>query len=174
MSSDLIELIRTRRSVRKFTTEPVTEEQIELLKETALRSPTSRNFRPWRFVFVTDRELLTTLSECKPHGASLLAGAPLGVVVCANEAESDVWVEDCSIASILLQLTAQSLDLGSCWVQIRKRNHDETQSSEDYIRSRLDLPSTIRVLSVIGIGHPAEHPEPIDRNTLPVEKLVGR
>ncbi len=174
MSTDFIKRVRARRSIRQFMDEPVTEEQIGLLKETALRSPTSRNFRPWKFVFVTDRALLAKLSECKPHGAAFLAGAPLGVVVCGDETESDVWVEDCSIASILLQFTAQSLGLGSCWVQVRQRQHDSDRSSEEFIRALLDLPPATRVLSLIGIGRPAEHPEPIDGSTLPVDKISDR
>lgn len=167
-------MIRARRSVRKFTDDPVADEHIALLKETALRSPTSRNFRPWSFVFVTDRTLLAELSECKPHGAAFLAGVPLGIVVCGDETQSDVWIEDGSIASILLQFAAQSLGLGSCWVQVRNRQHNDDLSSEEFIRTLLDLPPTTRVLSVIGIGHPAEHPEPIDHSTLPDEKISDR
>lgn len=166
MKSDFIDLIRARRSVRKFTEVPLSNEQIDLFKETALRAPTSRNFRPWEFVFVTDSDLLAKLSGCKPHGAAFLAGAPLGVVVCADETKSDVWVEDGSIASIMLQFTAQSLGLGSCWLQVRKRNHADGSSSEDAVRALLNLPEATRVLSIIGIGHPAELPEPISADAL--------
>ena len=174
MTPDFIDLIRTRRSVRKFTGEPISGEQIALLKETALRAPTSRNFQPWEFVFVTDRDLLEKLSKCKPHGAAFLAGAPLGVVVCADETKSDVWVEDTSIASIMLQFTAQSLGLGSCWLQVRKRKHADGTPSEDAVRDLLDLPATIRVLSIIGIGRPAEHPAPIPANALLNERISDR
>lgn len=171
MTNDFIEMVRNRRSVRKFTDEPLMAEEIDLLKETALRSPTSRNFRPWEFVFVTDRELLRNLSECKPHGTAFLAEAPLGVVVCADETKSDVWIEDCSIASNLLQFTAQSLGLGSCWLQVRKRTHSNGQSSEAFIRDLFNLPENIRVLSVIGIGHPAEQPDPLPAESLPANKI---
>lgn len=159
MTPDFIELIRKRRSIRRFTDTPVSPEQIDLLKETALRAPTSRNFRPWEFVFVTDRDLLLKLSECKPHGAAFLAQAPLGIVVYADETKSDVWIEDCSIASIMLQLSAQALGLGSCWIQVRNRQHTDSESSEEYIRDLLDLPDNVRILSVLAIGHPAENPE---------------
>ena len=109
----MLDLLRKRRSVRKYRDEDIEAEVVELLKEAALRSPTSRNFRPWRFVFVTDRGKLAALSRAKESGSSFLAGARLGVVVCADEGESDVWIEDCSIASIILQLAGQSLGLGS-------------------------------------------------------------
>lgn len=172
MTTSFIDLTRTRRSIRKFTKQTVSEDQIQLLQETALRSPTSRNFRPWQFLFVTDRALLTKLSGCKPHGAAFLADAPLGVVVCADETKSDVWVEDCSIASIMLQFTAQSLGLGSCWLQVRKRKHAGGASSEEYIRSLLNLPDNIRVLSIIGIGHPDEAPEPLPADTLLTDRIT--
>lgn len=138
----------------------LSSEAIELLRETALRAPTSRNFNPWEFVFVQDRDMLERLSRCKPHGAAFLAGAALGIVVCADESKSDVWVEDCSIAGAMLQFAAQSVSLGSCWLQVRKRKTTEGRSSEAYIRDVLKMPENIRVLAVIGIGHPAETPVP--------------
>ena len=173
MATEFIKLIRNRRSIRKFTSERVSAEHIDLLKETALRAPSSRNFQPLEFVFVTDREVLTKLSACKPHGATFLAGAPLGIVVCADETKSDVWVEDGAIASIMLQFTAQSLGLGSCWLQVRKRKTADGADSEHYIRELLGLPSTIRVLSIIGIGHPDETKEPIPDDRLLKTRVVG-
>ena len=167
----MIDLLRKRRSVRRFEDRVIEPEKIELLKEAVLRSPSSRNFDPWEFVFVEDKALLKALSQSKPHGASFLKGAALGIIVCADEVRSDVWVEDCSIASILVQMTAQSLGLGSCWVQIRKRFYEDGTSSEAYIRRILKMPDTIRVLSIIAVGYPAELPEPIARDILKDAKI---
>ena len=167
----MIDLLRKRRSVRRFEDRAIEPEKIELLKEAVLRSPSSRNFDPWEFIFVEDKPLLESLSKSKPHGASFLKDAALGIVVCADEAKCDVWVEDCSIASILAQLTAQSLGLGSCWIQIRKRFYEEGMSSEAYIRHILKIPDTIRVLSIIAVGYPAEQPEPISREALKDDKI---
>lgn len=152
----MINLLRARRSIRKFTEQRVEEEKTKLLQEAVLRSPSSKNGNPWEFIFVDDPELIEKLSQSKPHGAVFLANAPLAVVVLADETKGDVWVEDCSIASILLQLTAQSLGLGSCWVQVRRRAHSETQTAEQYIQKLFDLPDRLRVLSVIGIGYSAK------------------
>jgi len=167
----MIDLLRKRRSVRRFDDRGIEPEKIALLKEAVLRSPSSRNFDPWEFIFVEDKQLLEALSKSKPHGATFLKGAALGIVVCADDARSDVWVEDCSIASILAQLTAQSLGLGSCWIQIRKRFYEEGTPSEAYIRTILNIPDTIRVLSIVGMGYPAEQPEPIRRETLKDNKI---
>ncbi len=167
----MIEILRKRRSVRKFENRAVEPEKVELLKEAVLRSPSSRSFDPWEFVFVSDQSLLKKLSKSKPHGAEFLKGAALGIVVCAAETKSDVWVEDCAIASILAQLTAQSLGLGSCWIQIRKRSFEEETSSEAYIRGVLGMPDTLRVLSIIAVGYPAEQPEPIPRKQLKDGKI---
>lgn len=100
-----------------------------------------------------------------------MKNAALGIVICADEAACDVWVEDCSIASILTQMTAQSLGLGSCWVQIRKRFYEDGTLSETYIRKTLNIPETMRVLSIIAIGYPAQRPEPIQRESLKDEKI---
>lgn len=167
----MIELLRRRRSVRKFESRPIEPEKIELLRETLLRSPTSRGLNPWEFVFVDDPALLQTLSRAKKHGSSFLKGAPLGIVVCADPAQCDVWIEDFSIASILTQMTALSLGLGSCWIQIRLRQADTTTTSEEYIRKTFSLPSHLCVLSMIAVGYPAEHPEPILAEELPAGKI---
>jgi len=141
------------------------------LKEAVLRSPSSRNFDPWEFIFVDDRELLKQLALCKPHGAKFLDGAALGIVVCADGQKSDVWVEDCSIASILVQMAAQSIGLGSCWIQIRNRMFDEDTTSEDYIKDLLNMPDHVKVESIIAIGYPAEKRDPVSQGSLKYEKV---
>jgi nitroreductase len=168
----MLDIVRTRRSIRKYKDKPIESELIEHLKEAAVRSPTSRNFRPWRFVFVTDRTKLEALSRAKLSGSSFLEGAALGVVICADETESDVWIEDCSIASIILQLTGQSLGLGSCWIQIRKRMHDETQTAEEYVKEILRLSEHIKVESIIAFGYPAETKTPIPNGQLEYNKIL--
>ena len=162
----MIDLLRTRRSIRRFQDRPVDREDLDILREALLRSPTSRNLRPCRFVFVDDRDLLARLSRCKPHGAAFLAGAALGIVILGDSEISDVWVEDCAIAAILVQMTAQSLGLGSCWLQVRNRRHSDSVTSETYVQQLLTLPPHLKVASIIGIGHPAETKDPI-----PAEKL---
>jgi nitroreductase len=168
----MLDLVRKRRSVRKYKAKPIEPEQIELLKEAAVRSPTSRNFRPWRFLFVTEKTKLAALSRAKPSGSSFLKGAALGVVVCADEHESDVWIEDCSIASIILQLTGQSLGLGSCWIQIRKRMHDDTTTSEEYVKDVLGLPEHMKVESIIAFGYADEAKPPIPEEQLEYRKIL--
>jgi len=166
-----IDLIRKRRSIRKFTNEAIEADKIELLKEVALRPPSSMGHNPWEFVFVTDKQLLTQLSKAKPHGSSFLAGARLGVVVCADPEKSAVWIEDASIATIFIQLAVESLGLGSCWIQIRERMHDDTKSSEAYIAEVLNIPSNLKVESMVGIGYPAEKKSPHSRDELQDEKI---
>lgn len=167
----LTQLLRRRRSIRTFTKEPVCPEDIELLSEALLRAPTSRNFRPWTFMVVSDPELLARLSEAKEHGSAFLKRAPLGIVICADPAKSDVWVEDCSIAAILGQMEALSLGLGSCWIQIRERRHDETMSAEEYVRQVMGIPDDIKVASIIAIGHPAVERSPLPASDLDYRKI---
>lgn len=170
----MIELLRNRRSVRKFKQDRIEAEKIEILKEAAVRSPSSRNFDPWRFVFVQDGGTIEKLARCKKHGSAFMIGAPLGIVVLADESKSDVWVEDCSIASILIQLVAQSLELGSCWVQVRNRfTADEKISSEDYIKGVIGIDDeNIRVESIIAVGYPDEIRTGKDFSELEFEKIT--
>jgi nitroreductase len=167
----MIDLIRKRRSIRTYTNEPVARQDLDLLVETLLRAPSSRNINPWEFIVMEDRELLQQLAQAKAHGSTFLKGAPLGIVVCADSTKSDVWVEDCAIASILVQMTAQSLGLGSCWIQIRKRPHDGDTTAEVYIQELLGLPEQIKVAAIIAIGHPNEQREPLRADELQYAKL---
>lgn len=171
VSNMFMSLIEKRRSVRKFQDRPIPEETLNTLIEAALRSPSSRSINPWEFVIVTDRSLLEQLSNAKPHGASFLKGAPLGIVVCADTTKSDVWVEDTSIAAIYLQLAAESLELGSCWIQIRKRMFDTQRSADRYIAEALGLPDHMAVEAIVAIGYPVGKKAPHSKNSLQFDKI---
>lgn len=168
----MLDILRGRRSIRKYKDVKIDEQIIDQLKEAALRSPSSRGINPWRFVFVTDKGKLEELSRAKKSGSGFLKGASLGVVVIARDEESDVWIEDCSIASIILQLTGHRLGLGSCWIQIRNRMHDDGQTSEDYIRKTLDLPEGSKVECMIAFGYPDEHKDPHPKSELEYGKIL--
>ncbi|MCP3861479.1 MAG: NAD(P)H-dependent dehydrogenase/reductase, partial [Phycisphaeraceae bacterium] len=139
----MLEHIRTRRSIRKYLSEPVSDEHRRALEEAALRAPTSHNHRPWEFVFVTDPETLAALGRLKPTGSAFLADAPLAAVILADPARSDVWIEDASIAAAFIHLTAHSLSLGSCWVQVRGRDHAEGVPASDHVRDVTDLDADV-------------------------------
>lgn len=155
----MIDLLRTRRSVRKFTEQPVESEKLELLKEAVLRSPSSKNLNACEYLFIDDLPTIEKLANCKPSGASVLQTTQLAVVVLSNESQTIAWTDDCSIASIILQLTAHSLGLGSCWIQIRGRNYSEEKTSETYLRETLNIPDGFRILSIVAIGHPLRNHE---------------
>ena len=143
------------------------------LVEAALRAPSSRGLNPWEFIVVADKNLLEKLSSSKQHGASFLKNAALGIVVCADPERSDVWVEDCSIASIYIHLAAASLGLGSCWIQIRKRMHDASRTAQEYIAELLDIPSNLTVESIVAIGYPDEKKTSHEKEDLQFEKVYA-
>ena len=150
------DLLQQRRSIRKYTDQPVETEKLDQIVEAALRSPSSRSLNPWSFVVVTDPAMLERLSRVKPHGASFLKKAPTGIVVCADPERCDVWVEDASIATILIHLAAAALGLGSCWIQIRGRPHDEGKSAGEYARELLSIPEPFEVECILALGEPDE------------------
>lgn len=167
----MIDTLRTRRSIRKYEKRPVDPASIEILKEALLRCPSSRGINPWTFIFINDADLLKKLARSKEHGSGFLKDAALGIVVCGDDTKSDVWVEDCSIASIVVQLAAHSLGLGSCWIQIRKRSHSQQKSAEEYIQELLGIPQHMKVESIISIGYPAEAQKPLPFEKLEFEKI---
>jgi nitroreductase len=167
----MIELLRKRRSTRKFSAEKVAPEAVATMIEAALRAPSSRGINPWEFILVDDPELLQKLARAKQHGSEFIKGAPLAIVVCANSTKSDVWVEDSSIAAIIIQLTALSLELGSCWAQIRNRQHNDALTAECYIQALLGLPEHIKVECILGIGYPDEEKQPVPTGKLQGDKM---
>lgn len=167
----MLPLLRNRRSIRKFEPRPIEEEKVGLLTEALLRSPSSRGLQPWEFIVVSDPGLLKQLATAKEHGCAFLKDAAMAVVVGADPEQCDVWVEDCAVASTILQLTASDLGLGSCWVQIRKRLHGDGSSAEGFVRQLLDLPQAFRVATIIGIGYAAESKEGHPVEVLPAHKV---
>lgn len=166
-----MKLLEKRRSIRKYTTQAIEPEKIQTLVEAALRSPSGRGINPWEFIVVEDRETLERLSRAKQHGASFLKGAALGLVVCANPEKSDTIVEDACIAAAIIQLTAESLELGSCWVQMRNRMHPDGRPAQEHIASILGLPPEYMVQCVISIGYPAESKASHPRESLDFGKV---
>ena len=97
------ELIKNRRSMRKFTDEELTQDEVVTLMKAALMSPSSKRSNSWQFVVIDDKEMLKELSHCKEQASSFIADAALAIVVMADPLASDVWIEDAAIASIMIQ-----------------------------------------------------------------------
>jgi len=156
-------LLIKRRSIRKYREEPLTSDETRKIIEAALLSPTSKNRHSWEFIAVEDKGMLTRLSQCKPHSATFIADASLAVVVLGNPLESDPWIEDASIAAINMQLQAEELGIGSCWVQVRNRSYTDTVSSGEYINDLLEIPMPLEVLCIIAsAGKKGENPADLD------------
>ncbi|NLI59875.1 MAG: NAD(P)H nitroreductase [Clostridiales bacterium] len=171
----MLNLLKERRSIRKYEARALEKEKVDIILKSALLSPSSRNLRPWKFIIVTEKEMLNKLSQCKAHGSKFLEGAALGIVVIGDPDKSDVWIEDVSIASTIIQLTAQSLGLGSCWIQVRKRKTADDGSSEDYVKDVLDIPKRYRVDNIIAIGYPGESKEAYNEDRLLYDKIhIGK
>lgn len=167
----MIELLRNRRSVRSFEDKAVEIEKIQTLKEALLRSPSSRAINPWEFIIVYETQTLEQLARCKPHGASFLSDAPLGFVILGDTSRSDTCIEDCSIAAITLQYSAESVGLASCWCQVRLREHDESGSAEEYVKEILGVPDRFMVECIIALGYPKQKHSPHSYESLEWGKI---
>ncbi len=165
------ELVRLRRSMRKFTEEELTQDEAVCLLRAALMSPSSKGRRPWEFVVVDDKESLRALAHCKERGAELIEGAPLAVAVLADPALSDAWVEDASVAAAMMLLQAEDLGLGACWVQVRGRTTADGKPAEEMVRAALRVPGHLRVLSIVAVGHKGMERKPFDESRLQWEKV---
>ena len=165
------ELIKKRRSTRKFTDEELSQDEVVALLKAALMSPSSKRTNCWQFVVVDDKEMLERLSHCKAHGAEFLGGAPLAIVVLGDPLVSDVWIEDTAIASLMIQLQAEDLGLGSCWIQVRERYTEDETPTDEMVRELLDIPLQMQVLSIVAVGHKAAERKPFNEDNLLWEKV---
>lgn len=170
--NDMLDLLMKRRSIRKFKDQAIEKEKIDALSKSALLAPSSRGIRPWEFILVENKDTLEKLSKCRSgFNFNHIKEAALAIVVMADSTKSDVWVEDTSIAATLIQLEAESLGLGSCWIQIRNRQYDDVLSAEEYVRGVLEIPDNFSVGNIIVIGYKDEEKKPYSNEDLKYEKV---
>ena len=155
---EFLDVLKKRRSIRQYIEEAITEEQLQMVINAGLLSPSSRAIRPWELIVVQNKDTLKKMSECRVGSAKMLANASAAIVVVADEEKSDVWTEDCSIVMSNMHLMADSLGLGSCWIQGRLREAPDGQTTEDYLRNILGYPKEIRLEAILSLGIPAVHP----------------
>ena len=160
------ELVKNRRSIRRFTEEKLKAEEVEQIVKAALMAPTSKNCRSWRFVLVEDKEMLRQLALCKTSGAGFLEHCVLAIAVLSDPVQSTAPIEDTSIAAAFIQLQAEDLGLGSCWCQIAGRKTESGQDSEQYVRNLLNIPFHYGVACIIAIGHKEQEGKPRDEEHL--------
>ena len=163
---DIFQVIKDRRSIRKYTDRPVEREKIEQVLEAARLAPSWKNMQCWRFLVLTGMEnreaLLTAFPDDNP-GKRAIASAPVVIVVCSDPSESGVengmeyYLADTAIAFAHLCLAAHALGLGSCWMGL----YDES-----VIREALGIPADVRVVGVTPLGYPDQEPKPRPRKDL--------
>jgi nitroreductase len=146
----MLDLIKKRRSIRKYTPEPVSDAEIRSLLDAAMAAPSADDMRPWEIVVVRQADLRAEISKVHPW-ASMCTSAPVVFVVLGDARRSAHWVEDCSALTENLLLAATSLELGSVWVAIYPE-----LPNEERVRRILNIPDHRRVLCVVPVGHPAE------------------
>lgn len=167
----MLELMKNRRSIRKYKEEGITKEVLDQLLKVALLAPSSMNKKPVEMVVIEDKETMKALKKCKKMGTIGLDTAPLALVVIGDSSISDVWVEDASIVATLIQVEAEKLGLGSCWIQMRNRLSVEGADSEKEVRAVLDIPEHYGVLSIMTIGYKNEVKTPYDEESYDFSKV---
>ena len=111
------------------------------------------------------------MSDCRVGAAKMLAGADCAIVVVGDEQKGDVWIEDCAVAMANMHLMADSLGLGSCWIQGRLREAADGSSTEDYLRKLLGFPENYRLEAILSVGVPENHGAPYELETLSMSKV---
>lgn len=153
----LIDILKKRKSIRKYTDENISDEVLNQIIEAGKLAPSGRNKKPVKLILVKDKETLEYLSNTRTHGSQILAGANAAIVVVGDSELSDTWIEDCSIAMMIMQLQATELGVGNCWVQVRGRYLDETgELTADLIKSKLNIEEKYSVECMLSLGMPAE------------------
>lgn len=150
------ELLKTRRSIRKYADKKIDREMINHILECGLLSPSSKNSKPWEIYVTEDKVKIEKLSHAKDSGIAFIREAPLVVTLAADPSLSGAWIEDLSIMATVMQLEAHKLGLGSCWIQIRGRNHSDGRESEEYVKEVMEIESNRKILCLISFGLPDE------------------
>ena len=157
---DIFEALHTRRSIRAYTDEAVSDEDIHVLLDAAMAAPSAGNSQPWEFVVIRDKALLREVPAINPY-AAMAAKAPVAILVCGNpkaEKYPGFWVQDCSAAVQNLLLAVTGRDLGAVWTGIYPLEDRVTG-----MRNLFKLPEHIVPLALIVVGHPAAQPKHVSR-----------
>ncbi|MBO5187557.1 MAG: nitroreductase family protein [Prevotella sp.] len=165
------ELVRLRRSHRKFGEAEIDADDVKMIVRAALMSPTSKGQRNWHFIVVDDKADIEKLADAKDMGSQFLKEAPLAIVVLGDPVQNDCWVEDGSIAAISMQYQAEELGLGSCWIQMRGRGLSDGTDADTIIRGILDIPDNYSVLCVLAVGRKADERKPQNEDKLKWENV---
>jgi nitroreductase len=161
-----METIYKRRSIRKYTGEPVSEEALLKFIKAGMNAPSAGNEQPWYFVIINERETLNAIADVHPY-AKMLYQAPAAILVCGNpslEKHEGYWVQDCSAATQNILLEIEDQEYGGVWIGVYPR--EERINS---LRDLLEVPENIIPFSLIGLGHPAEFKDPNDK--FPEERI---
>ncbi len=158
---NVTETILNRRSIRKYTDEPIAEDKLKLIVQAGLLAPTGKNKKPCRFYLVKDKAVLVKLAAAKSAGGMMIADAAAAVVVTCDSELTDTWVEDSSIALSYMSLEATEQGVGNCWVQIHLRKDGDGVDAEANVRRILGIENeAMRIVGVLALGIPAENPVP--------------
>ena len=149
-----LEVLFARRSIRKYTDQPISEADLQSLLEAGMAAPSASNRKPWHFVVTTNRPKLKALADAHPYG-KMLSSAAAAIAVCGDPSISDWWVQDCSAATENILVAAAGLSLGAVWLGCHS-----IPEREQLVRDTLGIPQEIGVLSLISVGHPDEAKEP--------------
>ena len=159
-----------RRSVRRYTSEPVTEEELKTIIACGLCAPSGHGRYAGELVAVTDRAVLEKLAGSRTGSANMLKEAGAAVVVIGSET-SDTWVEDCSAVMENMHQACDMEELGSCWIQGRNRTAEDGRTSDEYVREIIGYPEDRHLEAILAVGHPAVHPQTREETDLKWNKV---
>ena len=157
---EAMDAILTRRSIRRYTEQPVPDDAVDELLKAAMSAPSAGNQQPWQFVVIRERGLLDEIPKYHPYSA-MLKQASLAILICGDlksEKHKGYWVQDCSAATQNLLVAAQAKGLGAVWLGVYPRE-DRVAG----IRKVLGLPEHIVPLSLIPVGYKGEEKPPANR-----------
>ena len=153
---DALEAIMTRRSIRKYTDKPVSEETVKKLLEAAMAAPSAHNRQPWHFIVIRDRATMNRITEYHNY-SKMLEQAAVAIVVCGDNTvqETDFWIHDCSAATENMLIAANAMGLGTVWLGV----HPSKQLIDD-TKGLLSIPGNVTPLGIVSIGYPDEKKPP--------------
>jgi nitroreductase len=165
------ELVMNRRSIRQYTNSLLLPSDVEQIMKSALMAPSSKNSRSWQFILVENKETLKKLSACKPSGALFVQNCALAIIVLTDPMQTEAYLEDAAITAAYIQLQAEDLGLGSCWIQITGRETENGYDSEQYVKDLLDIPLSLSICCIIAVGHKVKAVQPHSEENIEWEKI---
>ena len=168
---DFEELIRKRRSIRKYKDLAIEEEKLNKIIKAALLAPSSKNLKSSEIILITNKDKIKKLAKARVNSKKFTEAAAAILVIIADKEKTSAYIEDASNSAMLALLEAENQGLGACWIQLLGRTGVDDVISNEYVKNILNIPSNYEAILMIDLGYKDIDAKPYTDSNIDLKRL---